>query len=473
MKLHDHFHCITKINSYMGCRYFCPSCHNSFSRKTNHVCKQRCSACNGVHDFNSTLITCQDCNRNYFGKNCLANHKNTKNCEKKWKCTKCKRIYDRNLFPGKDITKHVCGEFKCRNCKRMRPLDHKCYLQKQAPKNHVENIAYFDLETKTEINEEHRELILSDAGIYDNTNKKYHQFINTNDEEFFKFMLENFQEYTLVAHNGKGFDFQYVIRYLLNNGIKDFKTIKDGSKINLLHLTKHNIRFIDSLNFLSAPLDEFPKTFGIKELAKGFYPYKFNVEENRGYVGKFPKKSDFCFTQMNRKKKDKFKEWYTKNKHKEWNHEKETAKYLKSDVMLLAEGCNIFRESFLEATNEKIDPFASITIAGTCISTFMSLFYKEDTISYENYRIDNFSFSSCVWLDCVAKHDKIKIRHAGNRPEQRITLEDGRSIMVDGFCKETNTVYQFHGCYWHGCKKCFNDNVYNTQRKKKMQWFKE
>ena len=26
---------------------------------------------------------------------------------------------------------------------------------------------------------------------------------------------------------------------------------------------------------------------------------------------------------------------------------------------------------------------------------------------------------------------------------------------VDGFCLETNTVFQFHGCHWHGCPKCF------------------
>ena len=23
---------------------------------------------------------------------------------------------------------------------------------------------------------------------------------------------------------------------------------------------------------------------------------------------------------------------------------------------------------------------------------------------------------------------------------------------VDGFCAETNTIYQFHGCFYHGCK---------------------
>ena len=25
---------------------------------------------------------------------------------------------------------------------------------------------------------------------------------------------------------------------------------------------------------------------------------------------------------------------------------------------------------------------------------------------------------------------------------------------VDGFDEDSNVVYQFHGCYYHGCKKC-------------------
>jgi hypothetical protein len=28
------------------------------------------------------------------------------------------------------------------------------------------------------------------------------------------------------------------------------------------------------------------------------------------------------------------------------------------------------------------------------------------------------------------------------------------NLLVDGFCEETNTVYEFHGCFWHGCERC-------------------
>ncbi|GBN93480.1 hypothetical protein AVEN_83821-1 [Araneus ventricosus] len=35
-------------------------------------------------------------------------------------------------------------------------------------------------------------------------------------------------------------------------------------------------------------------------------------------------------------------------------------------------------------------------------------------------------------------------------------------ITVDGFCEETNTVYQFHGCFYHGCPDCFEGDTLNS-----------
>ena len=44
------------------------------------------------------------------------------------------------------------------------------------------------------------------------------------------------------------------------------------------------------------------------------------------------------------------------------------------------------------------------------------------------------------------------IQHVGNASEYHVP---GTTFTVDGFCQETNTVYEFHGCFWHGCPKCF------------------
>ena len=52
----------------------------------------------------------------------------------------------------------------------------------------------------------------------------------------------------------------------------------------------------------------------------------------------------------------------------------------------------------------------------------------------------------------------IYIRHQLNNTEKRI---GGRKLPVDGFHAQTQTVYQFHGCYWHG-------QEFNDKRKKPM-----
>ena len=48
-----------------------------------------------------------------------------------------------------------------------------------------------------------------------------------------------------------------------------------------------------------------------------------------------------------------------------------------------------------------------------------------------------------------------------------MTIDD-KTYKVDGFCEETNTVYEFYGCFWHGCPKCYRSNIINTKSQKDM-----
>ncbi len=71
------------------------------------------------------------------------------------------------------------------------------------------------------------------------------------------------------------------------------------------------------------------------------------------------------------------------------------------------------------------------------------------------------------WLDYVAHTDSISIQHMLNGVEKRI---GHRRIPVDGYCDTTKTVYQFHGCYFHGhqCHLTHNKE-YNDKRKCSME----
>ena len=51
------------------------------------------------------------------------------------------------------------------------------------------------------------------------------------------------------------------------------------------------------------------------------------------------------------------------------------------------------------------------------------------------------------WLEYLAYTRGIRISHARNGGEVRLGQHN---LPVDGFCHETRTVFQFHGCYWHG-----------------------
>ena len=75
-------------------------------------------------------------------------------------------------------------------------------------------------------------------------------------------------------------------------------------------------------------------------------------------------------------------------------------------------------------------------------TAFEKAFYPSHRASKESLR----------WLEQEVKRWKIRIHHAmsGHGGERWI-----ESAPVDGYNHETKTVFQYHGCYWHGCIKCF------------------
>ncbi len=49
----------------------------------------------------------------------------------------------------------------------------------------------------------------------------------------------------------------------------------------------------------------------------------------------------------------------------------------------------------------------------------------------------------------------------------------GTKYKADGCCASTNTVYEFNGCLWHGCKKCYKDNRQTTAHPRTKQSLEE
>ncbi len=91
-----------------------------------------------------------------------------------------------------------------------------------------------------------------------------------------------------------------------------------------------------------------------------------------------------------------------------------------------------------------------------CNSMYLGTLYKPMplqhfcTYSPPNFiRQKSFEFGILAheWLTCYSHRNDVEIRHKFNhKTEFKVN-----GIYVDGYSPAKNTIYQFHGCYWHGC----------------------
>ena len=293
------------------------------------------------------------------------------------------------------------------------------------------------------------------------------EYIHNSIEEFCKgFLNDKFKGCTFIAHNNKGYDCHFILKWLINQGIKPY-CIYNGAKIMFMEIPKLSIRFIDSLNFLQMPLKSFPKMFGMNELKKGCFPHYFNKECNKNYVSTMPSKKHYGYNQMKPDERSKFLKWYKEcvSENYVFDFKKEILEYCRSDVDILRRGMMKLREDFIQLEN--IDCLEYITIASVCMTIYRSNYMPQKTIAIvpEYAKTDNFSKMSIIWLNYMS--NGVNIQHALSGGEKKLTIGN-ETYKVDGFCEETNTVYEFYGCFWHGCEACFKPNIVNSKNQKDM-----
>lgn len=130
-------------------------------------------------------------------------------------------------------------------------------------------------------------------------------------------------------------------------------------------------------------------------------------------------------------------------------------KYCKDDVNVLWEACEKYRIIFDSIT--KTDPFAFCTLASHCQYIYGSLFMPEDSIPLIPDEFNLKSNSSKKEIQWIKYLDNPNIKQ-----HQRVFIDD-KSYIVDGFDGET--VFQFYGCYWHGCIKCYPEGFNSVNKK--------
>ena len=112
-----------------------------------------------------------------------------------------------------------------------------------------------------------------------------------NIDKFCKWLISReHKNYTALAHNTKGYDSYFILKYCVENSLKPY-TIYNGAKLMLLEIPQINLKIIDSTNFVAQALSTFPKTFGLTEMKKGYFPHYFNKKCNQNYDGPIPVRS--------------------------------------------------------------------------------------------------------------------------------------------------------------------------------------
>ncbi|KAJ8039716.1 hypothetical protein HOLleu_13809 [Holothuria leucospilota] len=223
-------------------------------------------------------------------------------------------------------------------------------------------------------------------------------------------LLLNNPNFMAIAHNMSGL----ILQHLNKIGLPPQNVIMNGSKMMSIKLNKR-CKVIDSYNFIPIPLSAFPKTFDLKELKKGFFPYFFNTKEHETYVGPWPSASFNNLDQMTTKRRKVFIDWYNSQLDRVFHMEEEMRAYCRSDVDLLRQGCIQFRKLFIEET--AVDPFKEcFTIASTCMRVFRRNFLKEGTIAIVPHQGHNPRYKQSVkalklfrWIE---QEEGIVIQHA-------------------------------------------------------------
>ena len=288
--LHDnHYDVITSMPGFLSKSYFCHMCRRAYSHKLNHLCPGMCKSCRSYDCVVNNPMECNECNRWFKSKACYDRRKEPVGgarsvCQGIKKCEKCgKSVEVRNLNPKG----HVCGK-KCSTCGVVlnEKDEHKCYIQKteQSEESQYNELLFFDFECIQETGKHEPNLCI----VHNEAGDEWLFQGSDTTKDFCEWLLtKEHQDCIVVAHNFQGYDGYFIQNYLNKNAIK-YEVILRGAKILSMTIPMFNMKFIDSLNFIPMSLSKFPKTFGMPELCKGYFPHLFNKEENQNYVGPIP-----------------------------------------------------------------------------------------------------------------------------------------------------------------------------------------
>ena len=408
LKVEEHFHGVRSVPALLNKSYYCHNCNRGYNQENaeHHNCfRQNCDKCRRKKgqcpDFKekkSASIYCEDCGQSFHGQNCFTSHK-SELCQRIKKCAECCKTYK---FSKK--RKHICGEYKCPNCKEKVLPNHQCYIKplqmnfsnfleeveemNTEDRANLEEMVEAEAAEKSEKDEEEEppplvccidfECALDEKKDFEDVRVGW-QYVNVQgsyreagkapemmEDVFSKTVTSDMKERKVFvfAHNMRGFDSSFILQLLYNKGYKVEKVLSMGAKF--LSFQCGNVIFRDSLNFFNMPLERLPATFNLQEAHKGFFPYSYISADKIAYVGPYPSADEYHPERMNEKRRKEFLVWHKAKVDSGalFDCAKELSAYLKSDVQVLTQSMETFAREMVELTD--IDPTVEcVTIAST------------------------------------------------------------------------------------------------------------
>ena len=412
-----------------GSSYVCAHCWKPYNTEGAHRCtkqKDLCGACRqkACPDFLEAYPRglratrrCGQCHRDFLGETCFqtylavdhagkpATSPQSTVCFRRRRCSKCRK-QDVGL---EKIQRHQCGYLDCPSCHEYVDCKtHRCFIQRaptpqeqkkkrkrqrQGGPRAKRGVAAGLQTLQANDMEEEVDVVDVDDGIpplhvfFDiEAMQPHEQHVanlvvaeTENDDRPVRFVgehcLRDFLEWLdaltlndtrqvhVLAYNFQGYDGYFVVhQYHSDNRL--VQQLRNGCK--LLQVQHDRIRFIDSLSFFQMPLSAFPKTFGLTELKKGYFPHKFNLAEHQTYVGPVAALDYYMPETMAPKAKQALEKWHQeqRNQNVVFDFQKELVAHCESDVRLLKEGCLAFKRLF--KTLAGFNPFEHIIIASAC-----------------------------------------------------------------------------------------------------------
>lgn len=422
-------------------RLFCFQCKKAY-KDTRHTCSAKCvgcgsTACEGAHvDITTFEMQCNNtkCGRAVYNNACRQRHKCT-SLGKFRRCMTCSQYYiplpKYRLARGEES--HRCYQTHCTNCKEWYASDqqHCCYHQPLTKEDMIEvttRYVFYDYECV--LGESEHEV----AGIVAMTMDSDEVYEFHTHDAFIEWIFQDCHKgYTFIAHNSGRYDFHFVKREMLRRNIKS-RDVCNGNTIFYSKETSLGIRFVDSFRFIPIGLRKFAKTFGLKDVSKTFFPYRFFTPENKFYKGPIPDRSYFDVDRMTEEEQATFETWYQSFEGKTVDLYRLCMNYCIDDVKVLKEGCKKFRSLFLELTDQEVDPFQYITIASVCMTIYRRFHLREKSIAILNERQ---ATRSRLLFD----------REYGEQYEHH------PCGYVD---HDRHVVYMWRDCVDDGCLHCFN-----------------